>query len=104
MSVLPLGMTDAQSYRVIVESVRALAGHQVVAFGDAWIALTNLKPDDMDREETRFLQWLLDELGYELQWVTEAGRTTFLHRWVRQPWALDFNANLNRPLTVYVPN
>ena len=36
-------MTDAQSYRVIVESVRALAGHQVVAFGDAWIALTNLK-------------------------------------------------------------
>ncbi len=99
-----MGMTDAQSYRVIVESVRALAGHQVVAFGDAWTALTGLRADDLDQEEARFLSWLLDALGYELQWVTEAGRTQFLHRWVREAWAVDFNVNLVRPITVYVPN
>ncbi|WP_158094242.1 hypothetical protein [Erythrobacter donghaensis] len=104
MSVLPLGMTDAQSYRVIVEGVRALAGHQVITFGDAWTVLTGLKPDDMDREEARFLRWLLDELGYEPQWVTEPGRTTFLRRWIRDIWAIDFNANLNRPIKVYVPH
>lgn len=101
---LPLGMTNEQSYRVIVESVRALAGHQVVTSRDAWIALTGLSVDKLDEEESHFLRWVLEELGYELEWVTEVGQTKFLHRWTRGPWPIDFGANVSRPITMFVSN
>lgn len=103
MTALPLGMTDAQSYRVIVESIRALAGHQVIGFGEAWTVLTGFDPDDLDDEEARLLRWLLNDLGYERQWVAQLGRRRMQHLWVRGPWPIDFGANLGREITPYVP-
>jgi hypothetical protein len=91
-------------YRAVVDAVRLLAGHQVIAFDEAWALCTGLDKTDMRPDEAARLRCLLHELGYEAQWVTEVGRTKFLRRWVRGPWPIDFNANLSRPITAFVAN
>ena len=102
MTGLPLGMTDAESYMVIVESVRALAGHQVVTYPQAWTALTGLSAENPDSEDVALMRWVLEELGYERMWVAEFGRSKMRRVWVREPWPNDFRANLNRKITPYV--
>lgn len=104
MTALPLGMTDAQSYRVIVEAVRDLSGHQVISLEQAWTALTGLPAVDLDWEERRFVRWMLTELGYEQRWVAEVARRPMQYLWVRDMWQpRDFNANVERPVTCYIP-
>lgn len=102
MTGLPLGMTEGQSYELVVEGVRQFAGHQVVSFEDAWRIATGTEPTDLDHEEERLVRWLLEELGYEANWVTELGRSKWLRKWVRGPWPIDFRANERRPIEAYV--
>lgn len=102
MSTLPLGITDSQSYRLVVQGVRQFAGHQVISFEHAWRVATGTEPTDLDDEEAALLRWLLKELGYEANWVTEPGRSQFIRMWVRNPWQADFKANEQRSIKAYV--
>lgn len=102
MSDLAPGMTDGESYMMIVLGVRRFMGHQVIGFEKAWRLCTGLELDDMEPDEAQRLRWLLEELGYERQWVAELGRTNMQHVWVREPWHHDFTVNLNRPVVAYV--
>ena len=94
-------MTDAQSYRVVVDAVRALAGKQAVTIEEAWVALTGYSAENLDSEETEAIRWVLQQLGYEPIWVADVSRARFLRRWARGPWRGDWVANLDRPITVY---
>lgn len=102
MTGLPLGITDGQSYSLVVEGVRQFAGHQVVSFEDAWRIVTGTEPTNLDHQEIRLLRWLLEELGYEASWAVELGRSKFIRKWVREPWPIDHRANTDRPLSPYV--
>ena len=102
MSDLPEGMTDADAMKLVVWGVRRFAGNQVIAFGQAWNMATGYAPDDIDPIGSSWLRWLLQELGYESQWVAELGRTKMQHLWVRNSWPSDFRANANREFKAFV--
>lgn len=93
-----------EGFRAVIDAVRLFAGHQVIAFEDAWTLCTGLDADDMRPDEAARLRCLLDELGYEAQWVTEVGRSRLQHMWTRGPWPIDFGANVSRKITAYVAN
>lgn len=83
-------VTDGVGYRATVEAVRRLAGHQVVSLERAWTELTGSEPEEMTPEHARDLRFLLQEFGYEEQWVAPLGQDRMLHRWVRGHWPIDF--------------
>lgn len=98
-----LGISDAESYMMIVHGVSRLSGHQVVSLDGAWKACTGLGPEFMSRDDEGRLRWLLRELKYERMWVREVGRTKMMHMFAREEWPMrDFYANLHRHITCYV--
>lgn len=99
---LPKGVSHLLACQAVIGGVRLLAGHQVVSFTKAWNVCTGREADALDSENAKQLQWLLEELGYEQQWVSPLGRTNMLHVWVRGPWPIDFQANLHRQFDAFV--
>ena len=95
-------VTNHAGNRAVVAAVDMLAGHQVISFEQAWTELTGRDPDEMNAVHRHDLRFLLDELGYEEQWVVRVDQGPMLHRWVRGPWPIDFAEVRRNGATAYL--
>lgn len=105
--IAPESMTDAEAMRAIVHGTKALRGIQVLSFERACrecAEACSVDPVRLDEDGKQRVRWLLEYLGYERQWYSEAGGSPMVHRWGRGYWPYDLAvaASKAEPITYMV--